>query len=72
MGKYHRFQDRAGRPFEAMIRHLYGRGCDAMYGLEDAAYLNGEREAVPRAEVESVEEEQSLEINEAGQESSYE
>lgn len=51
---YHKFKDSKGREFEANVCYESGRSVDKAYGLEDAYYLDGEKEDVSEDEIDYV------------------
>lgn len=61
---YHKFKDSTGRVFEANFYCEFRKGVDSIYSLEDAYYLDGEKEEVSSNELDGI-------YNEIGWEDPY-
>ncbi len=51
---YRKFKDSKGREFEGSVFCSYRKGVDSVFELEDAYYLDGDKEEVPADEIDWV------------------
>lgn len=65
---YHKFKDSKGREFEGNVYCEYAKGVDSIFSIEDASYLDGEKEEVPADELDFVYNDPDQELDRIGHE----